>query len=259
MGLKKWLKNFLHQLLDKEGFYIILFLCVCIVATMAAWVTKKNIHQFIADDIKTPSVEENRTLDSMDGELYNRDGTIVVEDMEVDEELATSISASSKDEPKKEENIVESKPKKKKKEAKKDKKIEMIKPVKGKKGMDYAADQLIYSKTLDEYTTHYGIDIIASENTPVAAALEGKVIESAMDSKLGITITLSHEDEMITRYANLNGERIVKVGDCVKKGQIIGHVGKTSLFETLEEPHLHFEVLIDGKNVDPNQFLSIKN
>ncbi|MCT4619033.1 MAG: M23 family metallopeptidase [Marinisporobacter sp.] len=257
--MKKWLKNFVHQLLDKEGFYIILFLCVCIVATTAVWVTKKNIHQFIADDIKTPSVGENEPLDSMDMGLYDHKSTIVVEDMEVDEELAASISASSKDEPKKEKNIVESKPKKKKKEVKKDKKIEMIEPVKGKRGMDYAADQLIYSKTLDEYTTHYGIDIIASENTPIVAALEGKVIESAMDSKLGITIALSHGDQLITRYSNLNEERMVKVGDFVKKGQDIGRVGKTSLFETLEEPHLHFEVLIDGKNVDPNQFLPNKN
>ncbi|QZY55533.1 M23 family metallopeptidase [Crassaminicella profunda] len=253
MGLKKWSKNSsLYKLLDKEGFYIILFLCICIVATTAVWVTKKNIEEFTAEDIKNPSLEENESLDSMDMGLNAHESTIIVEEIEEDEKLEATSS-----------NVVESKPKEVKEEVKKEvvknKKIEMIKPVTGEKGMDYAANRLIYSKTLDQYTTHNGIDIMASENTPVVAALEGKVVEVVTDSQLGITIALSHGDQMITKYANLNTGDLVKVGDWVEKGQRISGVGKTALFETLEEPHLHFEVLIDGKNVNPNGFLSNKN
>jgi murein DD-endopeptidase MepM/ murein hydrolase activator NlpD len=41
----------------------------------------------------------------------------------------------------------------------------------------------------------------------------------------------------------------------VKKGENIGSVGNTAVFESLDESHLHFEVLIDGKNVDPRDYL----
>ncbi|QXM06699.1 M23 family metallopeptidase [Crassaminicella indica] len=252
MGFKKWSKNRgLYKLLDNEGFYIVLFLCVCIVATTAMWVTKKNINQFIAEDIKTPSVEENQSLDI---NAYDHSPSIVVEDMEDKEELTVSSAVLKKDD-----KIIKSKPKKAKKEIVSNKKVQMIEPLKGKRGMGYAANKLIYSKTLDQYTTHHGIDIIASENTPVVAALSGEVVEVTRDAQLGITIAISHGDHMITKYANLSTEKMVKVGDWVEQGQIISGVGKTALFETLEEPHLHFEVLIDGKNVDPNTYLSSKN
>jgi murein DD-endopeptidase MepM/ murein hydrolase activator NlpD len=128
-------------------------------------------------------------------------------------------------------------------------------PVIGKIGMDYAADTLVYSKTLDQYATHHGVDIVAPENTPVIAALSGEIIEVVSDSRLGIVVAIAHEGSMITRYANLSTSEMVKIGDRVEKGQAIGGVGKTALFESMEEPHLHFEVLVDGVPVDPNKYL----
>ncbi|WP_168198358.1 M23 family metallopeptidase [Crassaminicella thermophila] len=263
MGLKKWFskENGIYKILDKEGFYIILFLCICIVATTAVWVSKINIDKLATEDISPPSLEDkNDMADDLDMTEYNpKKPTIVVEDIEEDETV-TSISVAEQDKKKKEE-ILESKHKDKVEKIKtqqKSTKEEMKVPVVGKRGMDYAVDTLTYSKTLDQYTTHYGIDIIAKENTPVVAALGGEVIEVTRDSKLGITISLLHDEGMITKYANLSTDSMVKVGDRVEKGQIISGVGKTALFEILEEPHLHFEVLVDGKNVNPNNYLHMK-
>lgn len=276
MKLKKWLSKdkSTYKLFDKEGFYIILFLCVCIVATTAIWVTKKNIDKIAIEDINPPVLEENKkNVDDFSiGKNHTQQPVIVVEDID-EKELVTDVATVSKGEVDKKEKKKEEKGiKPKTKETQQKEKIkdtkdimkeesikkEMKLPVIGEIGMNYAADTLVYSKTLDQYTTHYGIDIIAKENTTVVAALEGKVVEVRRDPKLGITVSLAHSGDMISKYANLSTDRLVKVGDFVEKGQTISGVGKTALFETLEEPHLHFEVLIDGKNVDPNKFLPKK-
>lgn len=266
--------NVLHKLLDKEGFYIILFLCVCIVAVTAVWVTKTNIDRLAVEDLEKPFLPEDTGFmdDGMNMDEYEiEEPLVLVEDIE-ESEASTSTGMPqenfTKNHEKKEEkitnNVAQSKPKIEEKNTavqavaqsqQQSVRKTMMKPVKGDIGMKYAADTLTYSKTLEQYTTHYGIDIIASENTAVFAALAGEVVEVTVDSRLGITITLDHGDELLTRYANLSTPHLVKVGDWVEKGQTISGVGKTALFEIAEEPHLHFEVLKDGIQVDPNQYL----
>lgn len=290
MNWKKWIslpknqkenetnkkENWLHKLLDKEGFYIVLFLCVCIVAVTAVWVTKTNIDRLAVEDLEKPFFSEDREFvdDNMDMDEYEIEEPLVVVEDIVESEETASTTVPKENPPKsngqKEEKtteVVESTAKTvEKKESvqaatqpeKQRIKVTMIKPAKGDIGMKYAADTLTYSKTLEQYTTHYGIDIIATENTPVVAVLAGEVIEVTVDSRLGITIALDHGDQLITRYANLSTQHLVKVGDWVEQGQTISGVGKTALFEIAEEPHLHFEVLKDGINVDPNEYLPQK-
>ncbi|WZL73624.1 M23 family metallopeptidase [Clostridiaceae bacterium 35-E11] len=288
MDWKKWLfskkdekenhsakrDNVLHKLLDKEGFYIILFLCVCIVAVTAVWVTKTNIDRLAVEDLEKPFLPEDTGImdDGMNMDEYEiEEPLVVVEDIEESEASASTnmskqntIKNQEKQEEKITKNVGQSKPKEEEKSTavqaaaqpqQQSTRKTMIKPIKGDIGMNYAADTLTYSKTLEQYTTHYGVDIIASENTAVVAALAGEVVEVTVDSRLGIIITLDHGDELMTRYANLSTRHLVKVGDWVEKGQTISGVGKTALFEIAEEPHLHFEVLKEGMHVDPNQYL----
>ncbi|MBS3994495.1 MAG: M23 family metallopeptidase, partial [Alkaliphilus sp.] len=134
----------------------------------------------------------------------------------------------------------------------------MTVPLVGSIGMKYAVDSLVYSKTLDQFTTHEGIDIIAPINTPVMAAQAGEVIEVVVDSRLGITIAIAHEGNIITRYSNLSTDQMVEVGDFVERGEVISGVGRSALFSIAEEPHLHFEVLVEGKNVDPSLYIPIE-
>lgn len=99
---------------------------------------------------------------------------------------------------------------------------------------------------------HDGIDIKAPPGTPIRAAEAGRVIHS--DNALagyGNLIILKHPGNVSTVYAH-NRRNLVKVGDFVQKGQVIGEVGRTGRATT---HHLHFEVRRDGRPRDPLQFL----
>lgn len=127
----------------------------------------------------------------------------------------------------------------------------MLTPVFGTICMDFSNTDLLYSKTLDLWTTHEGLDIKAEEGSQVRAAMDGVVSEIVNDPQWGMTIALDHGSGIITKYSNLSTLDMVTLGQKVKKGDIISGVGKTALYEIGEEPHLHFEVIKDGKNLDP--------
>jgi murein DD-endopeptidase MepM/ murein hydrolase activator NlpD len=132
----------------------------------------------------------------------------------------------------------------------------MAMPAVGKITADYAVERLIYSKTLEQWNSHYGIDISAEEGSPVKAAMEGMVLEvRSSDPRLGVVVVIDHGGDIRTLYGNLSPNPIVQKGTRVKKGQVIGAVGKTAPFEIEDPPHLHFEVLKGGKNIDPQQYL----
>lgn len=98
---------------------------------------------------------------------------------------------------------------------------------------------------------HSGIDIAAPIGTPVVAALDGKVTDNSNRRGYGITIELAHNKKFITRYAHLD-VALVKIGDTVSKGQLIGYSGNTG---RSTGPHLHFEVQSNGIVLDPEKFL----
>lgn len=99
---------------------------------------------------------------------------------------------------------------------------------------------------------HKGIDIAGDIGDDVIAAMDGEVIYSEYnDGGYGNLIIVKHEDDMETYYGHLN-ESYVKVGDKIKKEDIIGAVGNTG-FST--GPHLHFELRIDDEPVDPIDYI----
>lgn len=131
----------------------------------------------------------------------------------------------------------------------------MVVPVFGTAYTEFADNSLVYSKTLDHWTTHMGLDIKADEGSPVRAAMDGVVEELTNDSELGLTIIINHGAKVYTKYCNLSTLDLVTVGQEVKKGDVISGIGKTALYEVSDDPHLHFEVIKDGKNVDPKKYL----
>ena len=60
----------------------------------------------------------------------------------------------------------------------------------------------------------------------------------------------------MSKYANLSTKAMVKVGQSIKKGDPISGIGNPTGLEMNEVPHLHFEVLSNGKNVDPKEYLT---
>lgn len=131
----------------------------------------------------------------------------------------------------------------------------MITPVDGDLGLKYTTGNLVYSKTLDEWTNHNGIDILAPKGTKVRAALNGTITEVYKDQLWGTVIIIDHGDGLLTKYASLSQDVQVVEGSYVNQGDIIGEVDETASIEMMEGAHLHFEVIYEGINKNPIDFL----
>jgi murein DD-endopeptidase MepM/ murein hydrolase activator NlpD len=131
----------------------------------------------------------------------------------------------------------------------------MIIPVFGTICTDFSDDKLVYSKTLEQWTTHIGLDIKAEEGSPIRAAMDGTISEVKNDPQWGMTIVINHGGNVFTKYCNLSTLDMVKIGNKVKKGDIISGLGKTALYEASDVPHLHFEIVKNEKNIDPKTYL----
>lgn len=129
-------------------------------------------------------------------------------------------------------------------------------PVTGEIIKDFANNKLVYSTTLDVWTTHNGVDIKADETTVVKAAADGTVSSIKNDPRYGLTVIVEHVNGYKTVYANLLSTEFVVEGEKVKQGQSLGTVGSTASFEILDEPHLHFELLKDNEQLDPELYLN---
>ena len=98
---------------------------------------------------------------------------------------------------------------------------------------------------------HQGIDLEAPKGSPILAAMAGEVEAVERDSTYGLKIVLRHANEYRTVYAHCD-EALVKAGDQVKAGQVIGRVGDSGL---ATGPHLHFELRIGDRAIDPGQLI----
>ena len=95
---------------------------------------------------------------------------------------------------------------------------------------------------------HQGTDFAAPEGTPIMASGDGKVIRARWCGGGGNCIKIKHNSTYSTVYAHLkNFARGIKEGARVRQGQIIGYVGSTGMSTG---PHLHYEVIINGKKVN---------
>ena len=94
---------------------------------------------------------------------------------------------------------------------------------------------------------HNGIDYYAPRGTPVYAAGDGTVIQSAYSAANGNHVFIKHANNIVTKYLHFS-KRAVQKGQKVKQGQTIGHVGSTGL---ASGPHLHYEFVVNGVHRNP--------
>lgn len=136
-----------------------------------------------------------------------------------------------------------------------------VSPVAGMASKDFEIDIPVYSLTMNDYRAHTGIDIAASLGSEVVAASSGIVCRVWSDPMMGQSVTIDHGDEIYTTYMNLSPEipEGITVGAKVTMGQTIGSVGDTSLTEIAEEPHLHFEIKVDGQYADPLDYIAVSD
>lgn len=102
---------------------------------------------------------------------------------------------------------------------------------------------------------HNGVDLRAAYGTEVPTAAPGKVTFAGERGAYGLLVVVEHPNGVETRYAHLSSTA-VQPGDSVAVGQTIGRVGSSG---RSTGPHLHFEVLLDGKRVNPEQIASARS
>ncbi len=124
-------------------------------------------------------------------------------------------------------------------------------PLAGALGEGYSNDALVFSETMDDWRTHTGIDFLANVGDTVCAIGGGMVTDFYYDELTGHTMEITHPDGCISVYCGLSETVFAETGQTVKAGDAIGTVGDDLPFESAEEPHLHLEVIKDGRRIDP--------
>lgn len=128
-------------------------------------------------------------------------------------------------------------------------------PVIGEIALPYSMDALVFNTTMGDWRTHDGIDIVAQAGEYVRAAAAGTVAEVYEDQLYGTTVVIDHGAGLVSYYANMQAQPVVRQGDHVLAGDTIGAVGETALCETAQPPHLHFAMSLDNESVDPAEYL----
>lgn len=281
------MRDKLKKLMEREGFILILFLCVCVVAGGTLYISMRNINQaknnlgnenfVILEGDEEPSIDitEFTWDDLIDHQTDLSDSHNEVEEVaEEIEEVVEDEEVASNDNYDDEEALEVILPEDGLSDiAFEDLEFEddeqdpdwepvdskvvqtFTSPIEGEIITEYTSDSLVYSETLEAWVGHGAIDIKANEGEAVKAAGDGIVKEVYEDELWGIVIVIDHGEDLLTRYSNLSTKDMVKVGLEVKKGDHISKVGNTAKIEMLMEPHLHFEVIKNGNIVDPRSIM----
>jgi murein DD-endopeptidase MepM/ murein hydrolase activator NlpD len=104
---------------------------------------------------------------------------------------------------------------------------------------------------LNIFRPHLGVDLSAPRGTNITAPAAGRVLYVGRSFGDGLMVELDHGGNVLTRYAHCQ-KALVKVGDEVLAGAVIATVGSSGL---ATGPHVHFEVVVNGKPVDPLAYL----
>jgi len=99
---------------------------------------------------------------------------------------------------------------------------------------------------------HAGVDFAGSQGSDVLAVASGVVVFADRRDGYGKLVEINHGNGVSTRYGH-HDKLLVKAGEIVKKGDVIGLMGSSG---RSTGPHVHFEVLRNGRNIDPTRFIS---
>jgi len=228
-----------------KGFYIVLFLCVVVIGASAwAMLTLGN------NTAEINPLDEQAAVTAEADAAVTEDGQAVMADLPIEDMTEDAVYAS--EEPAEELPEAEAET-----EAEETTSLmtNFIWPVSGEVVTNSSTTDLMYDKTMGDWRTHAGVDIAAEIGTTVLA-INGGSVESIKDDDLyGTTVTINHGDGLVSVYSNLAITPTVAIGQVVASGEIIGAVGDTAIVEGGIVSHLHLQVLSDGVNVDPLEFL----
>lgn len=212
------LKNFFIRLKNKDTSFFIIALCVLLLATAVVW-------RYTAQNPNELAQNENEEGQNANVDPYKDYVEGVMGDYATETENATKVDLKT-----------------------------INAPLAGETIKEFSIDELVYFDAIGEWRVHNGVDIKPKETLLIESAFEGTV-EKVNNSEIsGTEIIIDHGNNIKTIYSNLSSAK-VKAGDVVEKGQIIGNIGKVDSIESADGPHLHFELIVDGKNVNPLDYI----
>ena len=135
--------------------------------------------------------------------------------------------------------------------------ITFIMPVENPTSIGAYSETMVFNSTLGRFSSHMAIDFFASEGTDVLAVYGGTVKSVETTLLKGTTVVIDHGDGLMSVYNSLADGESVSVGQKVAKGDIIGKVSLSNRQESGDGAHLHFEVMENGKYIDPAKYLEL--
>lgn len=125
--------------------------------------------------------------------------------------------------------------------------------------IDYSDTVLVFSPTMEDYRAHFGVDLRGEIGQEVMAVADGVVKNIWQDPFMGTCVSIEHDKNVVSYYKNL--DPVVKeglvIGASVSKGDVIGAIGESAMNEVAQDPHLHFELMIKDKHVDPKDHIKL--
>lgn len=118
---------------------------------------------------------------------------------------------------------------------------------------------LQYNETLNQYEAHLATDFACEAGADVMSVCDGTVVEVGNSYLKGNYIVVNHGNNLKSVYASLDDNMLVKVGQNVNKGEVIGKVANSAFGELKQGTHLHFEMLDNDKRIDPAGYLTLEN
>ena len=238
--MNKNLKEKLRNLVRKEGFYIALFLCLCIIVTVGTisykMISNKN------EVNKTEDINKDLTLNSSNkektiNEIPNAERVENVPDADKTKtEKSTTVSTTNT--------------------------VSFSNPINGVESRNYTYPAPV---KMEEgiFRTIRGVNLQAKIGTEVKAAADG-VVELIENSGVeeGVVVEIKHANGLKTRYGNLDANVLVKKGDKVKANQIIAKVGDTAKVFSKEAfgEFLNLQVIdAKGEQVNPEKYFTLKS
>ncbi|ERK32204.1 M23 family metallopeptidase [Clostridium intestinale] len=244
----------LKNLLRKESFYVILFLCLCVVASAAAISVRK------AKADLTPPVADSS--DDLPININDSSGSNVIDNADqvknTNDKSNEEKSDKNKDANKTSQNTTQ-----KSTTVSNTNTVKFNKPLDGTLLRKYSYGIEMVKVDTNNYESIKGIDISAKVGTDVAAVAEGVVEEvGEEDGDLsGWYVVIKHTNGMKSKYANLDSNIKVKKDQKVTQGAVIGKVGNTAKKFTNKDvgEHLKFQMVDSkGEQVDPLKYFTLK-
>lgn len=123
--------------------------------------------------------------------------------------------------------------------------------------VDFSDTVLVFSSTMGDYRTHEAIDLTSEPGQEVVSVADGIIKNVWQDHFMGTCVAIEHTGNAVSYYKSLDPvlKEGIEIGATIKAGDVIGTIGESAANEVAQDPHLHFELKVNDKHVDPKEHI----